>query len=211
MPRHGCPGQPNVLSGPVAEPDLEEYSGVVRRVDAFADAVSRRRGSEINCGPGCDGCCRVQLTLSPVEARAVSAYVLQLSGDVQARLLERVRAGDDAGARRDGRCVMLEDDGRCAVYDARPLVCRTQGLPLRYPKGTVPIEAVMAKAAGADITWCPLNFPTTAPEAGDVLDAERVDAMLALVNHRWCEADGRDPLERVGLDGAVLRVLPRAP
>jgi hypothetical protein len=200
-----------VLSGSVAEPDLEEYFGVVRRVDAFAAAVARRRATDMQCGPGCDDCCRARLTVSPVEARAISAHLLELPKEVQVRLLERAQADGDATAHREDRCVMLEEDGRCAVYAARPLVCRTQGLPLRYPSGVIPLEAVMAKAAEADITWCPLNFPTAAPEAGDVLDAERVDAMLALVNRRWCEAEGRDPLERVDLDAAVLRVLPRAP
>jgi Fe-S-cluster containining protein len=28
-------------------------------------------------------------------------------------------------------CPALEEDGRCRIYDSRPLVCRTFGLPIR--------------------------------------------------------------------------------
>jgi hypothetical protein len=85
---------------------------------------------------------------------------------------------------------MLEEDGRCAIYPHRPLVCRTQGLPLRYPEGVIPALAVLARGrdGGDPITWCPLNFREHPPDAGDVLDAERVDAMLALSDR---EAGGR--------------------
>ena len=46
------------------------------------------------------------------------------------------------------------------------------------------------------LTWCPLNFRDEPPRAEDVLDAERVDAMLALSNR---EAGG-DPERRTSLD-----------
>jgi len=50
-----------------------------------------------------------------------------------------------------GACAFLDDEGACRVYRARPYVCRTQGLPLRWiaetPAGDV--------AEHRDI--CPLN------------------------------------------------------
>ncbi len=115
--------------------------------------------------------------------------------DVEAALLrEGAAALDDAARERlsarlealapGAPCVFLEDDGRCAVYASRPLVCRTQGLPLRYPDGLVPVEAIFSRARGGGgaITWCPLNFTERAPSSEDVLDAARVDTMLALSN-----------------------------
>jgi Fe-S-cluster containining protein len=116
------------------------------------------------------------------------------------------------------RCVMLEDDGTCAVYDARPLVCRTQGHALRYPAGVVPEEAVRARGrraapnvrhapdatAGPDaITWCPLNYTGAPPRAEDVLDAARVDALLALIDHRYGAASERVTLVALAAEAAL--------
>src|SRR5690606_40032776 len=103
-------------------------------------------------------------------------------------------------AERGRRSVILEVNGRCAIYDARPLVCRTQGHALRYPPGFVPQEAI-----GLDLgpqgaaTWCPLNFAERPPAAADVLDAERIDRLLAVMNQRFAAARGLDPLDRVAL------------
>ncbi len=43
---------------------------------------------------------------------------------------------------------MLDADGACRIYEVRPYVCRTQGLPLRW------VEAAVERR---DI--CPLNEP----------------------------------------------------
>jgi uncharacterized protein len=44
-------------------------------------------------------------------------------------------------------CAFLSDDGSCRIYDQRPYVCRTQGLPLRW--------MLDAQTEQRDI--CPLN------------------------------------------------------
>jgi hypothetical protein len=50
-----------------------------------------------------------------------------------------------------GRCAFLDAGGACRVYDDRPYVCRTQGLPLRWIEPTDTIDSVEYR----DI--CPLN------------------------------------------------------
>lgn len=172
---------------------LADYRAVLARVDAFAAEVAARRAADVKCRAGCDGCCKVELSVSPVEAESVRRHLRVLPADVRARVTERARHG------LRHRCVMLEGDGTCAIYAARPLVCRTQGLPLRYPRGFVPADTVAARAGDDDVVWCPLNFTEGAPEGRDVLDAERVDLMLGLVNQRYCDAHGIDPLSRVAL------------
>ena len=66
-----------------------------------------------------------------------------------------------------GRCAMLDETGACRVYEVRPYVCRSQGLPLRWgetsPEG--PVEH-------RDI--CPLN------EAGPALETLPADQCWAL-------------------------------
>jgi hypothetical protein len=94
---------------------------------------------------------------------------------------------------------MLEPDGRCAVYEQRPLVCRTQGLALRYPHGVIPVSAVRERLPNGEVTHCPLNFGERVPAASDVLDAERVDQLLGLVNLRFAQATGDDPTRRYAI------------
>ena len=67
------------------------------------------------------------------------------------------------------------------------------------PCRLIPPSALRARAGGADVTWCPLNYQAAPPGAQDVLDAERVDQILALVNHRYAAERGIAPLERVAL------------
>ncbi len=173
---------------------LGEYRAVVARVEAFAAGVAQRRAPDMHCRAGCDGCCHVRLEVSPVEAEAVRSHLAQLPAAEREALAEQAR-----GAKPD-RCAMLGADGRCAIYEARPLVCRTQGLPLRYPAGFVPAEAVgLHLGEKGEATWCPLNFRGSAPGGEDVLDAELVDRLLAVVNQRYCASTGEDPMGRHAL------------
>lgn len=165
-----------------------EYDALVAKVDAFAEKVATRRPADLECRRGCSGCCAPGLTVSPVEAAAIREHLEAADG-----LPER---GTDPEA-----CAFLTPRGECSIYPARPLVCRTQGLPLLYPPDVVPAEAVMASAGEGEVTWCPLNFTESAPDGEDVLDAGRLDEMLALINRRFVgerdEALARVPLEEL--------------
>ena len=179
----------------------EEYRALVDKVGAFTHAAFERRRADMACRAGCDACCQVWLSVCAVEAAAVRAALSALAPEARARvraraLYEREREGD---ASASARCAMLEPDGRCAIYDARPLVCRTQGHALRYPPGFIPELAVRARAQTGEIAHCPLNFVREAPKPADVLDAERVDQLLALINHRFALAHGEDPGRRYTL------------
>lgn len=173
---------------PAPEHMAPEHLALRAKVDAFSEGVAARR-EDLTCHAGCSQCCEVELELSDVEAEAMRAGLREISPDV-------LREIDIDGP----GCVLLDRaTGRCRAYAARPLVCRTQGLPLRYPEGTLPEETVMGQAPGAEITWCPLNFREAPPEPADVLDAERVDVMLALLNRRASAT----PLRRTALRALV--------
>lgn len=168
---------------------LEAYDALVAKVDAFFEAAARR-GADLACGAGCAACCQVELTVSPVEAEVI------------ARALARRGPWEPSP---EG-CAMLDADGRCAIYEARPLVCRSQGLPLAYPAGTIAPDALRGSAGDAELTWCPLNFRKRLPAGADVFDAGRADEALALVNRAFCAERGRDPLARVPLRDLATKV-----
>jgi hypothetical protein len=130
-------------------------------------------------------------------------------------LVERARRDamrDDAGRfvvdTPNIPCVMLDGDGHCVVYDGRPLVCRTQGLPLRYPVGAFRGDEVSAHGGdGSELVWCPLNFTKAPPRKEDVVDAERIDSILAVVNLRFVGGDKNAALTRTPLAELILAVL----
>lgn len=87
-------------------------------VDARAAELSRLHGEALVCRRGCFGCCVDGITVFEVEA-------------------ERIRSGAAAllasgSPHPPGRCAFLGSDGECRIYEHRPYVCRTQGLPLRW-------------------------------------------------------------------------------
>lgn len=183
--------------------NLAEYLALRAKVDAFADGVQQRRAADMMCRRGCASCCHAELSVCAVEAAAIRAELDALDTPVRAAL--HARAGAPSAA---PRCVMLDEDDACVIYAARPLVCRSQGLPLRYPAELIPEESVRARAGAGAVTWCPLNFTDAGqrpPAAADVLDAERVDQALALINRRHAERTGAEPLSRTSLRALAAR------
>jgi Fe-S-cluster containining protein len=178
-----------------------EYRALVAKVATFTDATSARRKADITCSAGCSSCCHAWLTVSSVEAHELSLALAQLPAGERAAVHRRGERelGREAKGEAPPRCAMLADDGRCAVYAARPLVCRTQGHALRYPSGVIPVATVTRKTTNGDVTWCPLNYHARAPSAEDVLDAERVDQILAVVARRHDIAHGAPPQARHAL------------
>jgi len=181
-----------------------EYEQLVARVEELTAQIAARRAGDLACGKGCTGCCKVQLSLSPLEADAVRLALAGLSMGTRERLRARARELAARGELApDAACVMLEPDGGCAIYASRPLVCRTQGHALRYPAGSLPPETIFATGAGGEITWCPLNYGVEPPRSEDVLEAERIDEVLAVLNR--LEADDPEAaLERTSMVDLAL-------
>jgi Fe-S-cluster containining protein len=206
------PNQPLMAAEATAEATMDDaYTQLLAKVAAFCASVSERRSADLACRAGCSACCEVWLTLSAVEAAAVRCGLAELEPGARERVRRRghaQRQRELAGA-GEPRCALLEDDGTCAIYEHRPLVCRTQGHALRYPAGFIPRAAVRARAlrksqltAGevdGEVTCCSLNYLGAAPTCDDVLDAERVDVILAVVNARFSAARQLDPEQRFSI------------
>lgn len=114
-------------------------------IDRAAAEIADQHKSRLRCERGCHECCVDDLTVFEVEA-------------------ERIRAEFDdllktGRAHPVGACAFLDGEGACRIYEARPYVCRTQGLPLRWEEETDDGERVEYR----DI--CPLN------EAGEPLES----------------------------------------
>ena len=122
--------------------------GAFRALLAFHAEVSRkaatiaeRHRERLRCARGCSDCCLDGITVFEVEAERIR------------RLAPEVLKETPHPA---GRCAFLDPEGGCRVYEHRPYVCRTQGLPLRwYGRREEGPSLVELRSI------CPLNEPGT--------------------------------------------------
>lgn len=161
----------------------DRYRQLCDKVDAFFARVEQRHADQMNCQRGCYDCCDVQLSLTGVEAEAALAAWRALSEERRAEV--RATWRPDATA-----CSALDRQGRCAIYEGRPLVCRSHGVPVRFqqPGKSLPV-----------VETCFRNFPTSGPAAADadcVLDQTTLSAMLLLVDKEHALRAGRTVGER---------------
>jgi Fe-S-cluster containining protein len=106
------------------------------------------------CAEGCDECCRSLPHLPEISAAewerlapAIDALPADVRADVIARTLE-------AGA-TPVTCPLLDRErGRCRVYDARPIACRTYGFYTERDAGLHCAKVTRAVAAASeDVVW----------------------------------------------------------
>lgn len=120
----------------------DETVAWVERLHALVDEATRpvlaAHEGRLACREGCAGCCQDDLTVFEIEAEVIRRRHAELLAE--------------GAPHAEGGCAMLDERGLCRVYDARPYVCRTQGLPLRWLDEDEEGETYEAR----DV--CPLNL-----------------------------------------------------
>ncbi|MEE9382987.1 MAG: YkgJ family cysteine cluster protein [Nannocystaceae bacterium] len=165
---------------------FHHYDALVRKVEAHAARTTAEHADQMFCKRGCTACCRQDLNVSRVEADHISKWLetrgspLPAADDARTRvdahpLFERL-AGDRG-------CAFLSE-GACSIYEVRPVICRTHGLPIRTDR--------------VEVDVCPLNFDPAIGSAADVpdvhvLDLERLNLVLAAVDHAYVTQTGASP------------------
>ncbi len=145
---------------------LENYYELVSRVDELCRRITADYAERLACREGCDDCCR-HITLFPVEAVALASALGGLPPAEVSRIRERAASAVNAEP-----CPLLEE-GRCLLYAARPVICRTHGFPL-----------VFERKGDKVIDFCTKNFSgiKTFP-ASFVIDLDLLNATLAAINN----------------------------
>jgi Fe-S-cluster containining protein len=158
---------------------MRNYRELVRRVDSLCETIGAHLAGHLACRKGCDACC-LHLSLFPVEAEMLTEAIKVLPAVQQEKLRERATT-----ARPDGPCPLLEDHA-CLVYQARPMICRTHGLP------------VLTRMDGeAKVDFCPQNCQELTSLSGDmVIDLERLNSALTAINALFLQETGETAQHR---------------
>jgi hypothetical protein len=165
---------------------VSRFGELTRKVDAFFLRVADRHGTDMACATGCSDCCHVQLTITRVEAGAIRDLVSRWPREQRASLA-------DTGP--TSRCAALDPDGRCRIYDARPLVCRSHGVPIRMRRGGLPV-----------VQACHRNFVDTAPDPDCILDQATLSTTLLAIDAVEAPDDPTGPPRRVELTGLLAEL-----
>ena len=172
---------------------LNNYLTFVAKVDELCRKITDSQAGHITCRAGCSGCCR-HLSLFPVEAYALSAA----ASLVPTEILRPARALASSG--ETSRCPLLHDN-RCLLYDTRPIICRTHGLPL-----------LVERSGAKEIDFCPDNFQGASAIPGDaIINLETLNQALAAINALFLKdaaidlPPGRD---RFSIAEALLELAP---
>lgn len=153
-------------------PELSQYLELRSRVDEKFREIETKFAAEMKCRAGCHSCCKPGLTVSELEAAALREFL-----DRSPAAVALAREAKSRNPHRGKRCSLLSAEGQCAVYEARPLVCRSHGVPLQVS------EAEDRKVRDV----CPLNFtsmPLHEVPAESVLNMDTLNVLLSLLNQR---------------------------
>lgn len=115
--------------------NTETYYALRNQIDSLANRLENMHRNHLSCKMGCDLCC-MDYSIFPVEFYSIK------------KALKEKAAGLNVAEKADNSsCVFLKDH-KCSIYDERPIICRTHGLPLLY----------VNEESEWELSACELNF-----------------------------------------------------
>jgi Fe-S-cluster containining protein len=153
-------------------------------IDDVLDQSHRIFDTEPECSAGCSHCCHLAVDIYGADlVRIVHHVNTMLTPDERAIVRERAAKNTEAIAGKlrseypNVPCAMLDDEGMCRAYSARPLACRRwHSLDARKCEDGTPVPLNLSAKVNAD-------FVTIGLEEGlqhHRLDARAVDLQMAL-------------------------------
>lgn len=158
----------------------ENYRKILDRADQHFASVMRDQSRNLQCGAGCSLCCYGLFEIGSGDVPMIAEGLEQLHPMRRKKIIGRALEIVESNAHPNLRectpevkeaffdrtqstpCPNLDEQGLCMMYEHRPLVCRTFGLPLREGRKYV-----------GDV--CELNFT----------ESTRQERMSAAWDLRW--------------------------
>jgi Fe-S-cluster containining protein len=127
----------------------DNYRDILDRADRHFAAVLESQPQNLQCGAGCSLCCYGLFEIGSGDVPVIAEGLEQMSPSRRRKVIRRALEIVEKSAHPNLRecspeekeaffdrtqatpCPNLDDAGLCMMYEHRPLVCRTFGLPLR--------------------------------------------------------------------------------
>ncbi|MGV1100197.1 YkgJ family cysteine cluster protein [Thiovibrio sp. JS02] len=168
----------------------QEYQQLLAELAQKTRALAALLADTLQCRPGCASCC-IPFAVLPIEAAAMRAALTALPMDRKDRIYSQSKT-------ESTHCPLLVDQ-LCAIYGARPIICRTQGLALAY---------VDEERQAIEISACPVNFGDDfAFREEHLLFMDRINARLFALNVEYCRAEGLPADKRVAIPDIARKAI----
>jgi Fe-S-cluster containining protein len=158
----------------------DDYRGILRRADEHFASVMQTQPQNLQCGAGCSLCCYGLFEIGSGDVPVIAEGLEQLHPSRRKKVIRRALEIVETSAHPNLRecspeekeaffdrtqstpCPNLDEQGLCMMYEHRPLVCRTFGLPLREGRRYVgdvcelnftQSAAAQRMAAAWDLRW----------------------------------------------------------
>jgi uncharacterized protein len=120
------------LSGYLQNSNLADYLTLRRDADILCERLAETHNEHLECVRGRHKCC-MDFSIFPVEFFLILKEIKNKKVNVR-------------NVADEGECLFLID-GLCSIYESRPLICRTHGLPL-----------LCMGEDDWELSYCELNF-----------------------------------------------------
>lgn len=153
---------------------LNSLIGLQEKASAFFNEYESKYALHMNCASGCSHCCIGGLTIFTWEAELIINWFDGLPSTKKEKLLEQWKSNlnsdfTDVEGKATKSCNFLVNN-QCSIYPRRPMICRTQGMGLKWSE-----EGKILRDC------CPLNFTnnTTQSKEEDELNLDVLNHMIS--------------------------------
>ena len=160
---------------------MATHPGMTLQANAsqFFDKVFESHSSSMTCSAGCAACCHTSFSLFSWEAELIISWYQSLDNTKKSALRQLWKAPQplslDPHGVESAPCAFLYDR-QCSIYPARPIICRTQGLPMMID---------------GRVDSCPLNFTEGLPPKEYWLNLERLNTLSSLLQNQLSPSKDR--------------------
>ena len=143
---------------------LERYLSLRAEVDSLCKDLTEVHSDHLSCKKGCSSCC-MNFSMFPLEFFAINHFLNRKTLEIAKPELEEA-------------CPFLVKDA-CTIYDHRPIICRTQGLPLLFTGDE-----------GWELSACELNFTNfdfSEFGAKNTFSQDKFNSNLYMLNKEYIE------------------------
>lgn len=143
-----------------------EYLKLRDEIDSFSKKLEEKHQKYMNCKSGCDLCC-MDYSIFPVEFYSI---------------LEELKNRDFTGSvlpeiQDEENCIFLNDH-RCQIYESRPVICRTHGLPLLFANDDGEWEL-----SACELNFTEYNFEKFTPK--NTFPQDKFNSELFVLNKKF--------------------------